>query len=125
MRQDVKINFKGYKLLLNFTKYQNNGNIAIRAIDVEDGCPFMTVSTNIDETLLEDEVAIKDWSENYGILVALVTQGIIENPHRYVPAGHVKIPICRLREEGVDITTEEMDAQMRAEEHTADNVDYE
>lgn len=45
-----------------------------------------------------DEVAIKDYSENAGMLDALIAQDVVLPPHDYFASGHVRIPICRLTE---------------------------
>ena len=52
--------------------------------------------TSIQEDLKTGEVAIKDWSENEGILDFLVQNKIVKEPHRFVESGYVKIPICEL-----------------------------
>lgn len=51
-----------------------------------------------DEALDDDEVAIKDYSENEGVLAALIGVKVVAPPHRFVPSinGHVQFPICRL-----------------------------
>jgi hypothetical protein len=46
--------------------------------------------------LEEGEVAVKDWSENEGMLNFLVENNFIEKPHRFVEQGYVRIPICKL-----------------------------
>jgi hypothetical protein len=55
----------------------------------------MSVTVNLNG-LDENEVAIKNYSENEGILDVLVAEGIVKSPHRYVNSGFVKIPICEL-----------------------------
>ena len=72
-----------------------SGNVRIDLIDARDHCPYMSVTVNIDG-LDENEVAIKNYSENEGILDVLVDEGIVKSPHRYVNSGFVRIPICEL-----------------------------
>ena len=43
-----------------------------------------------------DEVFIKNWSENEGLLDALVAGGIVENTGRVLPTGFVRANVCRL-----------------------------
>ena len=57
--------------------------------------PYMTASVNVGNTD-PTEVAIKDYSENEGILQAMVEAGIVSEPVRTVKSGFVDIPICRL-----------------------------
>jgi hypothetical protein len=49
-----------------------------------------------DEPLAADELAIKTYSENEGVLPALVEAGLVSRPHRHVVSGHVEVPICRM-----------------------------
>ena len=72
-----------------------SGNVCINLIDASDHCPYMCATVNVDG-LTENEVAIKNYSENEGILPVLIREGIVKSPHRYVNSGFVKIPICEL-----------------------------
>ena len=72
-----------------------SGNVRIDLIDARDHCPYMSVTVNVDG-LDENEVAIKNYSENEGILDVLVDEGIVKPPHRHVKSGFVIIPICEL-----------------------------
>ena len=72
-----------------------SGNVRIDLIDARDHCPYMSVTVNI-EGLDENEIAIKNYSENEGILDVLVDEGIVKPPHRHVKSGFVLIPICEL-----------------------------
>lgn len=80
--------FKFEKKDLIFTTYQNNRP----AIITEDE----DLSVNVDCELQENEIAIKDYSENDGVLNDLVKMGIVSEPVRFVQSGFVNIPICKL-----------------------------
>ena len=85
-----------YKLSVSFNKYQSGQN-AIQLFDMADGFPFAMASvalTNID--MDSDDVAIKNYSENEGILESLIAAGIISKPHSFVQSGYVNIPICKI-----------------------------
>ena len=85
-----------YKLSLSFAKYQN-GQTAIKMFDTADGFPYATATVCVEDNLLkEDEVAIKNYSENAGILEALIDGGIVDYPHAFIQSEHVKIPVCKL-----------------------------
>lgn len=85
-----------YNLSLRYGKY-GNGQTAIQLVDMEDGAPYATATVCVEDDLLkEGEVAIKDYSENKGILEALISADIIEEPHAFVQSHFVKIPICKL-----------------------------
>ena len=84
-----------YLLFIKQETYKEGG-IRIQLYDSKDGTPYATATTSIQEDLESGEVAIKDWSENQGILDFLVQNKIVKEPHRFVESGYVKIPICEL-----------------------------
>lgn len=85
-----------YNLSLTVSKYAN-GQTALQLYDMADGLPYAVASVAVDCELKENEVAIKDYSENEGILNSLIKNDIVEKPHRYTSSGFVKIPICILK----------------------------
>ena len=85
-----------YQLMAQFAKYKNN-QVAIKLFDLSDGMPYATATLCVEDNLLkEDEVAIKDYSENEGILQSLIDAKIVEEPHAFIQSNFVKIPICKL-----------------------------
>ena len=83
-----------YNVLLKKGVY-NTGTPALELIDTEDGFPFAKCTVNVPD-LAKDEVGVKDYSENEGMLDFLIDNLIIEKPHRYENSGFVKIPICKI-----------------------------
>jgi hypothetical protein len=78
-----------------FRQYPNK-RVGIAILDNE-GMPFATATVNIPEEKIEDdEVFIKDYSENAGMLSFLVKNNIVAEPHRFVKSGWVTIPVCRI-----------------------------
>lgn len=69
---------------------------AITLSDSADGFPFAKASTYL-PGLEKGEYAIKDYSENQGILNFLLENNIVEPPHRFGKSGYVTIPVCRLK----------------------------
>lgn len=94
------VKFQGTDLLLEQAFYGNGRKaLCLHEFDEEFGCymDYMTASVNlVDEDLAEDEICIKDYSENTGILQALVEAGVVSNPIRMVSSGFVQIPVCKL-----------------------------
>jgi len=96
---------KGYIYNLSGTNYNvllqkgfyNGKNPALELYDMEDGFPFAKCTVNI-PGLSKDEVGVKNYSENEGMLEFLVKNGIVEKPHRYENSGFVQIPICKIIE---------------------------
>lgn len=88
------INHKGHLLDLEFEKYEN-GRTAISLSF--NGEPYMTASVNLPEyELAENEVFIKNYSENEGILMTLILAGIISPNYKSFVYNHVEIQKCEL-----------------------------
>jgi hypothetical protein len=70
--------------------------IALPLYAVEDGSPVAVATVNLPELVLAaDEVLIKDYSENEGLLELLVTSGVVSPPLREVQSGYVTLHVCR------------------------------
>ena len=80
---------------LNKSTYPS-GLTKITLIDVEDGIPFANCTVPFSD-LEKNEVAVKDYSENEGMLEFLVKNHIVQAPHRFIESGFVKIPVCKLK----------------------------
>ncbi len=92
-----QVTFLDYVCDVTFEAYQNNNRIVIELTIAEDGEPMLTASVNLpNEQLGYNEVAIKNYSENEGILDILINAGIISNPTRFVDSGFANIPICEV-----------------------------
>jgi hypothetical protein len=71
-----KVNFLGTECDVVLGEY-DNGRKAIQL--VENGCPFATASINKpDMDIAADQVIIKDYSENKGMVKALQDAGIVQ-----------------------------------------------
>lgn len=91
------IKFKGWECLPVFSEYASNKRTAITLVDAADGEPIAKATVNIAEIdVNDDEVVIKDYSENEGMLDALVSAGVIGKPVRWVNSGHAICPVCKL-----------------------------
>ena len=75
--------------------YYANGRIAIRLLDAQDNEPVAVISVNLpDKAMNDNEVFIKNYSENEGILECMIHYGIVSEPIRFVQSGFVIIPLC-------------------------------
>lgn len=94
------VKFKKWNCEISFAHYRNF-NTAIELIQVENGDPIAKATVNPGFDLPGDEVAIKSYSENKGMLEALIEAGVVNRPHRVVESGYVLIPICKLTPQAV------------------------
>ena len=89
------VKFMGEELTPIIGQYVN-GQTAIRLVD-QDGHPFMTASVAHDVNIDDDCVIIKNYSENEGILEALIEAGIIEKPFCEIPVNFVTLYVAALK----------------------------
>jgi hypothetical protein len=93
----IKAKFKSWNCYIVFTKYRDNDRTAILLKDTSDSGPVATATINLpDVKLEEDEVIIKDYSENEGMVKCLIEAGVISSVVAYVKTGFVTVPICKL-----------------------------
>lgn len=87
------VKFKQWNCDVEFGNY-SNGRIAISLVDPE---PIAVATVNLPDVVLQhDEVIIKDYSENTGMLDALIESGYVSEPIRMVQTGYVSCPVCKL-----------------------------
>ena len=89
------VNFMGEELTPIIGEYAN-GQTSIQLVD-RDGMPFMTASVAHDVNIPDDCVIIKNYSENEGIMQALIKAGIIEKPFCEIPANFVTLYVAALK----------------------------
>ena len=95
MKLSLKVMKEDISVIIKYGQYQN-GQTAIRLIDQYDFSPICTATVAINEVLDQDEVAIKDYSENEGVLQSLIAAKVVSEPIRFRNQGFVRIPICKL-----------------------------
>lgn len=76
-------------------RYTGDNSRALQLLSVR-GEPVATVTVWV-PGLDPDEVAIKDYEEGEGMLRVAIDAGWVYSPHRYVPTGYAKIPVCKTR----------------------------
>ena len=90
----MNVKFKHWNCEIRVFHY-NNGRTALQLVDAETSEPIATATVNVpDAYLAENEVLIKDYSENKGMLKVLVDAGIVTDTGERVKSGFVSIPIC-------------------------------
>lgn len=88
--------FKNNKVALSFSHYLANFQNSLLITSLHGERLNVASICLADETLKDDEIAIKNYSENDGVLDFLVQEKIISTPIRTVKSGYVEIPICKI-----------------------------
>ena len=96
----AKVKFKKWNCIVEKKQYIN-GRIALMLTDEETGEPVATASVNIEEYRMsdrskKDHTFIKDYSENEGMLEALIKAGIVEHTGLQFPIGFVKASLVKV-----------------------------
>jgi len=92
----MNVKFKQWDCALAYGEY-GNGRVALFLNDNATLEDVLCASVNLtDWALRPNEIAIKDYSENQGVLDVLIESGVVSKPRRYVNLPHVTIPICEL-----------------------------
>ena len=89
------VTFNGEKLTPIIGQYAN-GQTSIELIN-QDGMPFIVASVAHDVNIDDDCVIIKNYSENEGILKALIEAEIIDKPFCEIPTGFVTLYVAVLK----------------------------
>lgn len=98
----IQFKYSGiYTVVPVFQRYlaKYGGGLAMSLVDYITGEPIATCTVNIPEVahrINKDEVLIKDWSENEGMLAGLIQAGIVEDTGLTVPTGFVKAHVCKV-----------------------------
>ena len=94
-----KVKFKTWDCVVAYAKYGND-RVAIQLLQADNNEPIAVASVNLPDHRMEaDEIAIKDYSENEGMLEALMKAKVVSAPLRYIESGFVTIPVCQLFQE--------------------------
>lgn len=95
-----KISFKSWNCFLNLGYYGAGGRLAIKLLSDEEnadkgvyyGEPIAVATVNIPEIELKDnEIIIKNYSENEGMLETLKNFGFITEAKREISTGHTTV----------------------------------
>lgn len=85
-----------YQVHLTVEKYRN-GQTSLQLIDANDETPVATASVSIPGVDLdENEIVVKDYSENEGMLDFLLENNIVEMRSEYLEVGYNVCPVVKL-----------------------------
>ena len=94
MEKYTTYTYRDTTVILEKRQYANNKRLRIDMIDMEDGTPYSTVTVNLPGEKMEvNEIAVKDHSENEGMLKFLQDNKLASPVKRYTKSGYVEIPI--------------------------------
>ena len=79
-------------------KYRNGG-LALQLVDAETGEPISIATLCVSNLPDNSFIAVKDYSENRGMLDFLVENGIVDYVLYRIDNGFVDIPVCKLTKE--------------------------
>jgi hypothetical protein len=83
------------------SRYQNGRIVLLVGVPNAPSMSKLTVNLPDDVPLADDEFAIKDYSENTGVLESLVNSGLVHPPHKFVADDHVSFPIVRIKSDAL------------------------
>lgn len=87
----------GVECVVSAGCYGSGGATALQLVEKSTGAPYATATVNVPgAALAADEVLVKDYSENEGMLEALVRAGVVEDTGRRVGIGYVEAVVARL-----------------------------
>lgn len=105
----MHVTFNNTRCLVQFNTY-HCGQTAIQLI-TESGEPMATATAALPKVPVgTDEVLIKDYGENQGVLLALFEAGIVHNPVDAIPVGFAHLLLASLTEKGKRLRAGEPEA---------------
>ena len=84
------------------TGYYPNGNLALE-VAIKDEGPLCTCTVNPGQTVGSHAIAVKNYSENEGMVEVLTEMGIIGRELYRIPSGWVEIPVHELTAKGLEL----------------------
>ena len=91
-----RVEFGGWMCRVERARYGGTDRIALPLYAVEDGSPVAVATLHMPAlSLAADEVVIKDYRENAGMLNLLVAADVVSAPLREVQRGYVTRYVCQ------------------------------
>lgn len=93
----MKVKFKKWDCIIEWSIYSQNDNIAIILLDEKTKELVTFATTNTSEKTDWTKIQVKDWSENRGMWEALVDAGVIESePVEKITSYFVQVKVGKL-----------------------------
>lgn len=92
----LQMRYHGWDCTLQKGRYIDD-TIAILLFDTHNGEPIATATVAIQgPELKENQIIVKDYSENEGMLAALTNIGLVTSVEQWIPTGWVSVPVCNI-----------------------------
>jgi hypothetical protein len=96
-RTPLELKFQDWRCRLVMEQYSDGGGPSLRLVDADDGSSIARVTSKLSEfNPQEDELLIKNYSENEGVLAALVDAGVLTDTGVTVRTEFAELSIARL-----------------------------
>ena len=95
MKIKLKTKYNDCDAILQISGYWHNDQTAIRVLGLN-GEPLLTATVCVDADIPSGHVAIKNWSENEGVLESLQKAEVIGDAVGIIPCGYVKATLHKL-----------------------------
>lgn len=97
-----EVQFSGYNCVVKKSRYMDNENLALVLLDAETHELVAHVTVNTASKFPSDIAAVKDYSENKGMLKAITEAGLVKETMGAVQLGYVSAPIVKFNLDGVE-----------------------
>jgi len=93
-----KIKFKDWDCTLLYKRYGHNNQVAIILLDAETRETIAIATSCLDKEFEDNETAIKDYTENEGMLRTLIDAGIVTETGKTYNSGFADFPIVTVND---------------------------
>lgn len=101
------LQFRQWKVDLSFAFYVTGESMAIQLRDSQDGSPIATATVNLSTYLPANQVYVKDYSENEGMLQFLTDNKVV-TLLAWEQHGFVEIAHCQLTKEAETVASKQL-----------------
>lgn len=93
----VEVDFQEWRCHVIMQQYAEGAGLCLRLMDAEDGSPIARATVNLTHHALnQNEVLIKNYSENEGVLESLVAAGLIRDTGKTVNSEYATLHVAAL-----------------------------
>ena len=95
LKEPITVQVFGIDCVVQLNRYRDSGRLALILLEKEAREEMTVATVNMPEIFLQsEEVLLKTWSENEGVLEALQEAGVVEPTGLTYRSGYVEVPKC-------------------------------